>query len=187
MRKLTILASTALFALAAPAFAESPTLSGQADAGAGVSAGASSGSAGTSGTVGGANAGAGGASATMDSGASGSANSASGSSAAMGQPNFGTVISSINATSETNAELAALQSVPDVNVVQVETLQDVDSPALENAISRNQDDIDTLRSTIESNSIVNAALEAENVEASEIVAAQVDADGSLTVFTKSSS
>jgi hypothetical protein len=188
MRKLTILASTALFALAAPALAESLSAGGKAgvDAGAGVSAGGSSGSVGVSGNAGGgASAGAGGASATTGSGASGSADA--GGSAKVGQPNFGTLISSINATSETNTELAALQSVPDVNVVQVDDLKGADSSALENAISKNEDDIATLRSTIESNSTLNAALEAENVEVSDIVAAQVDASGSLTVFTKGSS
>lgn len=97
--------------------------------------------------------------------------------AAIGSANFGTVISSIRAG---KSDLTGLADDATVNVVSVDDLiQGENRVALENAVDDNMESIDDLRLDL-------AALELEGLENADVdaaVAAQVDAEGNLTIYT----
>ena len=180
-RRITI-ATAALFAasaLAAPAFAGG--LSVGADAG--VSAGAS-GNAGA-----GANVGIGSGGIQADAGAnvgtdtqSGGAGVDSGTTASTGI-DFNTALSSIGDESSA-AALRTMTDVGAVMVIDVSETANADAAALDSAIEANATGIEEMRASLQSNAAVNAALEAQQVDASQVIAANVAADGSLTVFVE---
>ena len=60
----------------------------------------------------------------------------------------------------------------------------VETRALETAISENQADIEALQGVMSANPAVSAKLGENAVDVSTVVAAKVEADGSLTVFAK---
>lgn len=99
-----------------------------------------------------------------------------GTTAAIGQPNFGTVISSIRAG---KSDLTGLVDGAAVNVVDVDTLiQGANRVALDNALRDNTEQVDTLRDEV-------AALDLDGVDdatVDSVVAARVEADGSLTLY-----
>lgn len=99
-----------------------------------------------------------------------------GTTAAIGQPNFGTVISSIRAG---KSDLSGLVDGAAVNVVDVDTLiQGANRVALDNALRDNTEQVDTLRDEV-------SALDLDGVDdatVDSVVAARVEADGSLTLY-----
>lgn len=99
--------------------------------------------------------------------------------------NFGTVMSSIKAGKTNVDAIAALTTVNAVNVVPVADLAKGNNmQALDKAIADNQADITSLQTAVSGNAALKAKLDAESVPASSVVAANVEADGSVTVYVK---
>lgn len=106
-----------------------------------------------------------------------------------GQPDFPTLISAIKA-SEANADkIRKLEKVTAVKVVQIsevggdENFQ-AEARALENAVSRNQMDVEDLRAAIVSNETLTSALDNKRVPLDNVIAVKVDAGGKVTLFTR---
>lgn len=99
--------------------------------------------------------------------------------------NFGSVMSSIKAGKTNVSAITGLTAVNEVNVVKVSDLaQGNNMQALDKAISENQADITGLQTAISGNTALKAKLDAEQVQASSVVAADVEADGSVTVYVR---
>ena len=97
--------------------------------------------------------------------------------AAIGRGNFGTLISSIRAG---KSSLDGVDETTVVNVVPAETLINGENRvALDNAIRDNQDDIDALRDELAG---LDLGLTEEEIDSA--VAARVESDGSLTLYTE---
>lgn len=175
----TLFAGTALAQVSVGGGAGVDAGAGAGGAGVGVGAGAS-GSAGAGAQGMGGNAGGGmgagsgaGAGTELDTGATGSVNASN---------DFGQAIASIRTAS---TDIEALTSVETVEVVDASAAAQGESGvALDNAIADNEDAIADLRSSIEANAELMAALEAEGVDVSSVVAAETTADGTVTVFTQ---
>jgi len=114
---------------------------------------------------------------------------------AMSAPNFGSLISAINASAKHNAALKAMTTVnaTDVQLVNVaDLLKGNDASALDAALTKNQSDIDALRSTLGANTTINtvitgtaapgAAAADAKLSASDVVAADVGANGKVTLY-----
>lgn len=99
--------------------------------------------------------------------------------------NFGTVMSSIKAGKTNVSAISALTTVSNVNVIRVGDLAKGNNmQALDKAIADNQADISGLQTMIGANTALKAKLDAESIQASSVVAADVEADGSVTVYVK---
>ena len=99
--------------------------------------------------------------------------------------NFGTVMSSIKAGKTNVDAITALTTVNTVNVVRVDDLAKGNNmQALDKAVADNQADITSLQTAVSGNTALKAKLDAESVQASSVIAANVEADGSVTVYVK---
>ena len=122
------------------------------------------------------------------------------------QPNFGSLISALNAGTKHNAHLKGLTTVTPENVQIVnvaDLLKGNDVSALENAITKNQANIDSLRATLGENQALNtmisattitttttttttdttaASAKAQTLTANDIVAADVTTDGKVVLY-----
>jgi len=99
--------------------------------------------------------------------------------------NFGTVMSSIKAGKTNVSAITGLTTVSKVNVVKVSDLAKGNNmQALDKAITDNQADITGLQTAINGNTALKAKLDAEQIQASSVVAADIAADGSVTVYVK---
>jgi hypothetical protein len=99
--------------------------------------------------------------------------------------NFGQVISSIQASKTEASEIQALTTVKNVNVVQVSDLAKGENmTALDQAVTKNEGDITSLRTAMTANTAVNTALTDAKVDVSTVVAADISGDGELTVFVR---
>ena len=104
-----------------------------------------------------------------------------GTTAAIG-PSFDNALSAIEAGATNTAALGAVGEVETVNVVHIETLDGHDAAAVEQAVSQNDAEVEELRSTIAGNPALNEQLQAQGVDTSSVVAAEVDAGGEVTVY-----
>ena len=105
--------------------------------------------------------------------------------AASGQANFGQVISSIQSSKKEAAEIQGLTTVKNVNVVKISELtDDGNKSALDQALTKNDADIQALRTALTSNTSVNTALTQANVQVASVVAADITPDGAITVFVR---
>lgn len=99
--------------------------------------------------------------------------------------NFGTVMSSIKAGKTNVDAIGSLTTVSEVNVVRVDDLAKGNNmQALDRAITDNQADITSLQTAISGNTALKAKLDAASIDASGVVAANIEADGSVTVYVK---
>jgi hypothetical protein len=99
--------------------------------------------------------------------------------------NFGQVISSIQASKTEASEIQALTTVKNINVVKVNDLAKGENmTALDQAVTKNEGDITSLRSAMTANTAVNTALTDAKVDVSTVVAADISGDGQLTVFVR---
>ena len=99
--------------------------------------------------------------------------------------NFGQVISSIQASKTGATQIEAITAVKSVNVVKVADLAKGENmTALDNAVTKNEADITSLRSALTANTSVNTALTNAKVDVAAVVAADVGSDGVLTVYTR---
>jgi hypothetical protein len=97
----------------------------------------------------------------------------------LGDANFGTVISIIR-SGEFN--IGSIESDADVEIVRVNELPGADSAALDNAVEESEDRISELRSDLQDLELT--ALEDQDIDMQDVVAARAEADGSLTVFVR---
>jgi hypothetical protein len=104
---------------------------------------------------------------------------------AASKANFGQVISSIQASKTGASQIEGITEVKSVNVVKVNDLAKGENmTALDNAVTKNEADITSLRSAMTTNTTVNTALTNANVDVAAVVAADVGSDGVLTVYTR---
>jgi hypothetical protein len=100
------------------------------------------------------------------------------------QANFGNVISALNNVS---AQVQNVRALNDVNVVAVD-VEDVLSgnnvQALNNALNRNDVDINVLRDAINNNDVLVEALEDANIAITDVIAVNVLSGGDVVVFTR---
>ena len=102
---------------------------------------------------------------------------------ASGEHNFGSLISSINGKAK--LDLSGVTDATNVNIVLVSSLKgeaDADAQALDNALSKEAESLTTLRADIGANATVKAKVESAGYKVENIVAAKLEADGSLTVY-----
>ncbi|GAB5504965.1 MAG: hypothetical protein Rhirs2KO_01280 [Rhizobiaceae bacterium] len=88
------------------------------------------------------------------------------------------------ANSNSSGAIRAMTDVSSVNVIWIKDLEGANMDALTQAETQNEAEINDLRASIESNTAVSSALKAQSVEPADVVAANVAADGSLTVFVR---
>ena len=108
------------------------------------------------------------------------------------KPNFGSLISAINSSSAHNDKIKAMTTVnaTDVQLVNVEDLlQGNDVQALNNALTKNDADIKTLRTTLGANTTIaglfpaaTAATASTSPSLDNVIAADVGPDGKVTLF-----
>ena len=99
--------------------------------------------------------------------------------------NFGQVISSIQASKTEATQIQSITEVKSVNVVKVADLAKGENmTALDNAVTKNEADITTLRTALTTNTKVNTALADAKVNVAAVVAADVGNDGVLTVYIR---
>lgn len=100
-----------------------------------------------------------------------------------GKPDFETVMSSIKASKNSTKAIQSLSAVNTVNIVKLSDLaQGTDMTALDMAIADNQADITGLQAAIMANNPLSMKLDESSIETSDIVAAAIEPDGSVTVF-----
>ncbi len=84
--------------------------------------------------------------------------------------------------SEAAATIGTMTTVSTVNVVKLDN--GASAEAFVTAETENKASIDELRASLDANASVKAALEAQSVNTGDVVAADVNADGSLTVYVR---
>jgi hypothetical protein len=97
---------------------------------------------------------------------------------------FDSAISAMVNNSAAAGSISSMTEVRLVKVIRISDLEGADMDALLSAETENRATIDELQSSIEGNATVMAALEAEAVDPEDIVAAEVAADGSITVYVR---
>jgi hypothetical protein len=104
-----------------------------------------------------------------------------------GQPNWGTLMSSINNTSSEVTELQGLKNLTPTNV-QVVNVSDLakgnNMEALHNALQRHDADITKLRTALGANTVITQQLKSKNIAANRVVAIDVDPTGTVYVFVQ---
>ncbi len=103
------------------------------------------------------------------------------------QDNFGNLISALNNINAQISDVEALNdlTVEDVRVVNVEdVIQGNNVNALNNALNRNETDIDALQDFLNDNEILNDALNENNVAVSDVIAIDVLSGGEVVVFVQ---
>jgi hypothetical protein len=98
---------------------------------------------------------------------------------------FHQAVSSIRSSHKAATEIAAVTNLDVVDVVEIDALAEgQNSAALDNAISDHAEAAGSLRSSIAANTVLSAALQDKGVDLSSVVAATVNADGSVTIYTR---
>ncbi len=141
--------------------------------------------------------GVGGAGADVDAGASGSAGADTttgtmtdtetdaGTTAAIGaDATFDGALAAIEGNATSTAAIDTMTEVGSVEVVKIGELEGADMTALETATTEREAEITELQAALEANTAVSAALEAEDVSADEVVAAQMGAGGELVIYVE---
>ncbi|RUM99545.1 hypothetical protein EET67_01180 [Pseudaminobacter arsenicus] len=99
--------------------------------------------------------------------------------------NFDDVISSIRNAKSDADQIGTLTEASNVKVVKVGDLATGENAtALETALSENKEQVTELQAAVEANTALKAELEKQQVQASSVVAAKTEADGSITVFVQ---
>lgn len=98
---------------------------------------------------------------------------------------FGTVMGALRNSKNSANAIQTLSAVGSVRIVKVAGIVGADDmPLLEQAIVEYQSDITGLQAAIMANNALKSAIDAELVDTSNIVAANIEADGGVTVFVK---
>jgi len=93
------------------------------------------------------------------------------------------VVAAIGAASMVAADIENIPAVQTVTIVEVSQLPDADPQAIDEAVTANSDAVETLRSTLAANQPVADTLASQGVQTEDVVAADIDAGGNLTVYT----
>lgn len=101
-----------------------------------------------------------------------------------GQATFDDALAAIEANGTSSAAIETMTEVGSVDVVRVNELEDADTAALETATSEHSAEITELQAALEANTAVSSAIEAEDVEIADVVAAQTAADGELVIYVQ---
>lgn len=88
------------------------------------------------------------------------------------------------ANSGESKSLSSMTDVGNVTVVKISSIDNADMDAFAKARAENQASIDELHSAIDANAKLKAALDAQGVDSSDVVATNVAADGTLTVYVE---
>ena len=100
-------------------------------------------------------------------------------------PNFGSLISAINSSKANSEKLTAMTTLTAENVQLVnvqDLLQGNSIEALNAALSKNEADVTTLRTTVFGNTTISPLLKTPAVEEKDIVATDIGADGKVIVY-----
>jgi hypothetical protein len=97
---------------------------------------------------------------------------------------FDGALSAIEGNATSTAAIDTMTEVGSVEVVKIGELEGADMTALETATTEREAEITELQAALEANTAVSAALEAENVAANEVVAAEMGAGGELVVYVE---
>ena len=101
---------------------------------------------------------------------------------------FGTLISALNNVESETQELQALSEVKPENVTVVNVAdvapEGAASAALDAAMQKAEPGVAKLRESLSANSVVTGVLQSGSVQADNVVAADVGANGQVTVFVK---
>lgn len=95
---------------------------------------------------------------------------------------FESALTAVGAGSSNAQVIGTLSEVDNVKVVSVSDLEGHDQAALDQALTQNSDGVDELRTSIGANAALSEELRTQGVDTSAIVAAQVEADGQVTVY-----
>lgn len=95
---------------------------------------------------------------------------------------FESALTAVAAGSSNAQAIGTLSEVDNVKVVSVSDLEGHDQAALDQALTQNSDGVDELRTSIGANAALSEELRTRGVDTSAIVAAQVEADGQVTVY-----
>lgn len=183
MKRRLALATASLFALSAfagPALAGSVGVNAGTEGGAGVSAGAGT----SAGSGAGVTAGAG-AEAGAKTNMAGDAATDQGATGAIGSSaDVGSAVSAIG--TDSSSQIGTMTDVSSVNVVKLSEIgaETEAKSQIDAAVEENAETIASLQAAIDQNASLKGELEAENVQASDVVAVQTQADGSLNVYVK---
>lgn len=97
---------------------------------------------------------------------------------------FTTALTAIEGNSSSAAAIGTLEQVDRVNVVPVNTLEGHDSMAFEDALTTNDAGVTELQSSIQGNAALSEELATQGVQTDDVVAAQVEADGEVTLYVR---
>lgn len=104
--------------------------------------------------------------------------------AVAGAPTLGSVISAISASGSVARDIENIPETSTVTVVEASQVPGgTDTASIETALAANEGDVEALRSALQGDGNVQAALQAQGVLPAEIIAADVDATGNVTVYT----
>lgn len=93
------------------------------------------------------------------------------------------LLSAISDSRTSATAIGAMRQVSRVNVVKVSSIaRGDDARSVSNAVRDNGQDRKTLQSAIRKNAALSAKLKAKKTSPSQIVAAKIEADGSVTIF-----
>ena len=96
------------------------------------------------------------------------------------------LIAAIGANQTSVTQIPTVTDVSKLKVVKVSDIAkaEEDKTKLETALSENKEQVTALQTAVEANTALKAELDKQKVEASSIVAAKMEADGSMTVFVQ---
>jgi hypothetical protein len=97
--------------------------------------------------------------------------------------NIQAVIGAIGSIEASSSDIRKATQIKNVKVVDVSGLARADDQ-LGQAISTNRTDIEMLQASLQSNATLNSALEAKRVDVTQVVAAEMNAERTLTVYVK---
>ena len=100
-----------------------------------------------------------------------------------GRADVRSVMSAIGSNWESSSTIKRATKVKAVDVIDVSDMAGADGN-LGSAISKYQANIEELQAALQSNAALNSALEAKQVDVTQIVAASMDIGGTLTVYVK---
>jgi hypothetical protein len=101
------------------------------------------------------------------------------------EPDFESLVSSIQASKDRMNTVQTMTSVSSVNVVDVRDMAQGEKKAtLENTLAESQSEITGLQAAVIANPALAAKLKEQTVDPSNVVAVTIEADGSVTVFVQ---
>lgn len=95
---------------------------------------------------------------------------------------FEGALTAIDGNAATTQSISTMTEVRDVRIISISDLEGHDAGTVEQAVTGNQAGIDELRAAIDANAALSQELQTQGVDSSGVVAAQVGADGAVTMF-----